>query len=170
MDITCLHQFFLPFYLGTHNWYEHVAWQSWGWLLDSRLGASRGGLGRAYCTLHLGSSAKKWLPSNHFHLVVFSQWSRTHNELAKSTIFFLTSSTDLHLEVKGKIPVCSKSPAKELWKRPEVPRDGQAFGSNRTGRTSSKEVGGRRPQAAGGGLFNLQPILGGDPHLQETLR
>lgn len=38
-------------------------------------------------------SGQKWLLSSHFHLVAFSQRSRTHIlELANSTIFLLTAT------------------------------------------------------------------------------
>lgn len=112
-----IHQSFLWFHLGTCNWHEHMAERvipDWEPAQESWEGCA------VYHTWKV--SEKKCFPLNHFHLVVFSQWSRIHIiELANSTIFFLTNNTDLQLDVKGKLHVYQYNSSQETLKRPEYP-------------------------------------------------
>lgn len=134
-----IYQIFSWFHLGTRNWHEHVGDGCDrgvpNWIPDWEPAQESCEACAVYYIWKV--SEKKWFPSHHSHLVVFSQWSQAHIiALANSTIFFLTSNADLQLEVIEKLYVCQYNSSQGTLKRPEVPRDGKAFCPNSTGRTA----------------------------------
>lgn len=134
-----IHQIFSWFHLGTRDWHEHVGDGCErvipNWIPDWE--PAQESCEACAVDYIWKISEKKWFPSHHSHLVVFSQWSQAHIiALANSTIFFLTSNTDLQLEVIEKLHVCQYNSSQGTLKRPEVPRDWKAFCPNSSGSTA----------------------------------